>query len=413
MIAEVRGANMWNKGAELMLRAIAAELEGAHQVAVAPAAGPYPERARMGLLQTVTYRRVDPWLEAAGRALPRRVDRHLLLRYGLVLERGVSAILDASGFAYSDRFALRRSVSAADRIARDRRRGKRIVLLPQAYGPFECASRREAFVRIVENSDLVYARDRISLDHARGTGAPVDRIRLAPDFTCLIEGQDPPGFEAPERLALVVPSAKVMTETPAHVRTRYLPFLAAAIALLREAGFDVRLLVHELGDLDTVEALQSRLPRSAPIIRHANALHLKGVIGRARVVVGSRFHALVSALSQGVPSLCVGWSHKYEMLFEDYDSARHVVEPSIEEAELADHLRELTEEPSRSTIVAGLDRCAAREREGARQMWSDVRSILDSPVAENGSTRAAAGPPAGESASARAPAAAGARGPRA
>ena len=38
---------------------------------------------------------------------------------------------------------------------------------------------------------------------------------------------------------------------------------------------------------------------------------LKGVIGRCEAYVASRYHSMVAALSSGVPTMAVGWSHKY------------------------------------------------------------------------------------------------------
>ncbi|MBL7139310.1 MAG: polysaccharide pyruvyl transferase family protein [Planctomycetes bacterium] len=38
---------------------------------------------------------------------------------------------------------------------------------------------------------------------------------------------------------------------------------------------------------------------------------LKGIIARGTVALGSRFHMLVAALSSGVPTAALGWSHKY------------------------------------------------------------------------------------------------------
>ena len=38
---------------------------------------------------------------------------------------------------------------------------------------------------------------------------------------------------------------------------------------------------------------------------------LRYLIGRCEVFVASRFHAMVSSLATGVPTLVVGWSHKY------------------------------------------------------------------------------------------------------
>jgi len=38
---------------------------------------------------------------------------------------------------------------------------------------------------------------------------------------------------------------------------------------------------------------------------------LKGIIAQSEIAVGSRFHFMVAAVSSGVPSLAIGWSHKY------------------------------------------------------------------------------------------------------
>jgi len=41
------------------------------------------------------------------------------------------------------------------------------------------------------------------------------------------------------------------------------------------------------------------------------AAELKSVIGHADLLLGSRYHSIVAALSHRVPAVAVGWSHKY------------------------------------------------------------------------------------------------------
>jgi colanic acid/amylovoran biosynthesis protein len=376
MIVEVRGANTRNKGAELMLRAIVRELEGKHRVAVESRVGSYDERARMGLLQKVSGRLPEPVMRTAGRLLPSKERRHLLDKYGLLFDDRVEAILDASGFAYTDQFDLSRCEVAAGRAERARRSGKPYVLLPQAFGPFTSPERRAAFVRLADSSDLLYARERISLEHVLESGCRTDHVRLAPDFTCLLDGEVPPEFEPPDRLALIVPSEKLLSATSSEVQAAYLPFLAAAAAWLRDNGFDVRILLHERNDAETVEGLRALLATRVPLVRFENAVHLKGIIGSAQLVVGSRFHALVSALSQGVPSVGVGWSHKYEMLFEGYGCPERVLDPRAGASALAEHLSDLSEGPERARLVRGLRTAAAVQVERARSMWSEVHALL-------------------------------------
>jgi colanic acid/amylovoran biosynthesis protein len=376
MIVEVRGVNTRNKGAELMLRTVEAKLRGKHELAVDPRAGDYLERARLGLLQKVGHPFVkDPVVTRALGLLPRK-GRSELRRYGLVTDADIGAVLDGSGFAYSDQFDLKRSEIAAGKAERARAAGKPYILLPQAFGPFEDPARRAAFVRLANASTHVYARERASLDFVLASGCRTDHVSLAPDFTNLLPGRVPADFEVEGRLALLVPSAKLLTETTPAVSAAYLPFMADAAALLGSGGFDVRIVLHERMDTETIAALQDRLPARLPVIADPDPLALKGIIGQAAVVVGSRFHALVSALSQGVPALGIGWSHKYQMLFEDYGLGRMVVDPTLAGPELAALLEQLTG-PSAGTLRRELLQAAEDERVRSAAMWSDVEAMLE------------------------------------
>jgi colanic acid/amylovoran biosynthesis protein len=376
MIVNVRGTNTRNKGAELMLRAVVAALGERHEVAVDPATGSFPERREIGVWSRLGNGRTDLPLAVGARVLPHQFRRRLRDGYGVVTDAAVEAELDASGFAYSDQFDLHRARVAADRAQALHGRGVPFVLLPQAFGPFTSPALRSTAARLVDRATLVHAREPASLEHVLGLGARTDHVRLAPDFTCLLPGELPAGFEPVERLALVVPSAKLLTETAPEVRAAYLPFLARAVERLRAEGHDVRLLLHERGDVATIEALQELLAAPAPVVAHSSPVHLKGVIGTARVVVGSRFHALVSALSQGVPALGIGWSHKYRMLFDDYGVGERVVAPTIDDDELADHLAALTAEPAHGPLVASLRAAADVERVRAQQMWTEVEAAI-------------------------------------
>ncbi len=90
------------------------------------------------------------------------------------------------------------------------------------------------------------------------------------------------------------------------------------VRLLQQRDEKPFFLVHESrNDRAIAERVSARLG-GVPIVEESDPLAIKGILGACKASVGSRFHGLVSALSQGVPALAVGWSHKYRMLFRDY-----------------------------------------------------------------------------------------------
>jgi colanic acid/amylovoran biosynthesis protein len=375
MFIEVTGVSTRNKGAELMLIAVQE-----HYLPCAPAVrlavdhtfGEYSERARYGLWTRPVASKLG-WSAWTTQLMPRPVRNAC----GLVLEKDIDVVIDAAGFAFGGQLGPRRCEKFASDVRRWKQQGKKIVLLPQALGPFDTPRLQKAFREVLSAADLVYARDRASFAHCAELEAPSANLRLAPDFTNLVAGELPPGFEPHSRTAYIVPNHRMVEKTDESAGKSYLPFLTQVVQELRRLDLSPSILLHDVGvDETLVEPLQRSLSAPIPVLREPDPRRLKGILGCARVVVGSRFHALVGALSQGVPCLGVGWSHKYEMLFEDYGCAECLVPLTATCEEIRGLLSRMAADPDRSQAVAGLQRASAKQLQRTIAMWSEVDALL-------------------------------------
>ena len=156
--------------------------------------------------------------------------------------------------------------------------------------------------------------------------------------------------------------------------------MAQVLSALKERGERAVVLLHE-GAED--RALGARLASQAqvPLLEEADPQVLKGLLALPKAVVGSRFHALVSALCQGVPSLGTGWSHKYEALFQDYDAADCLL-PLDASAEGLEAALDLVLSPERNgALRSQLSARGAALKAQSQGLWEQLFQRLD-PVAE-------------------------------
>lgn len=288
---------------------------------------------------------------------------------GVTPRRGVDAVLDISGFAYGDFWPMEKIEDRLLSTIAERRGGRpRLILLPQAYGPFEEPAKADAMRRAIAGADLVYVRDDVSLDHVRKLGSNADdRIRRAPDFTNLLEAGN---GDAASGTSYVIPNSKMIQSADPGSAEAYYRFLEFAVMRLRVRFPDVTLLIHE-GERDVAVArqLNERLPVPAPVVVPETAHDTKALIAGACCVVSSRFHGLVSALSSGVPALACGWTHKYGELMRDYGLEAMMVDPEQPddwERKLA-QLADLAQNGREPLLQRAQDWKAA-----TRAMWQDV-----------------------------------------
>lgn len=372
MIVEVTGTSTRNKGAELMLTAIREHFAARPEVqlAVNQFFGTYAERAKYGLLQKVA---LDGW--GRSRVAVNLMPDEFRRSFGLVRDDDVDVLLDASGFAFGDQHPPERTIQYAERVEAAKREEKIVILLPQALGPFNTPSIRDAFQRIVEAADLVFARDDVSMEYAQDAVGNPTHLRQAPDFTNLVQPECTIDGDASDR-ACIVPNQRMIEKAKTDEgAAAYVPFMGRCLEAVEKVGLNPVLLIHEENDDEVALAIQDHVRRNIPIRQNPDPAALKRFLGESHLVVGSRFHALVGALSQGVPAIGTSWSHKYEMLFEEYRCADMLLSVPTSEERIETCVSAATGN-QRTELTSRIRTAGARLQEETIAMWKDVGHVV-------------------------------------
>lgn len=384
LVIEVRKAGFTNKGAELMLRAVTEKLNLRYpsaRLVMAPSleggAAPYSKRAKMGFYQKA-------WLWRYGVEWSRLsflMPSFFRDMFGLILDREIDVVIDAAGFAYSDQWGPSSSIELAKCARRWKRRGQKLVLLPQAFGPFTGKKIKQAITDIVDCSDLIFARESVSLAYLEEVVGVRANVRLSPDFTCLVKGELPLGYSPLENGVCIIPNARMLDKTDKRSGDLYVPFLVEAVRCAYKKGCKPFILVHDSSsDEILADKLTAAVGRVIPVVKESDPVLIKGIIGSSKAVVGSRFHGLVSALSQGVPALATGWSHKYQKLFDDYEFQRGIVKDLGDLNILDEFFDAVLEEEKYDAISSHLKSVSIAQVAAAELVWDEVFAVIDEAV---------------------------------
>jgi polysaccharide pyruvyl transferase WcaK-like protein len=314
---------------------------------------------------------------------------------------GLDLILDISaGDSFSDLYGDWRfqSVSAPKLLALDL--GIPLVLLPQTYGPFEGTAAKELAARILSNANSVWARDARSLEVARSTARPdtdPQRFHLGVDVAFGLPARQPddPGLiDAIEafrsRFATIVGLnvSGLLYNEPGEDQRRYgmrAPYrdIIGGIMdrLVSLDGVGILLVPHvttpgqETRDCDATASsrIRSTLPPAqrerflfAP--DSLGAMQAKWVISHTDWFCGTRMHACIAAISQGIPTAAIAYSDKTRGVFESAGVGESVVDPrKIEGTEVVDRVLENFRE--RASVSESLAASLPRVRSQLQQQF--------------------------------------------
>ena len=373
------GVETNNKGAELMLYAILQEIERKW-----PEAEVFLSKSRVqqGLdyvntkldFKCFPFEEIEMKLHMS--SIYDRLNIPCRLLPHIMAMGNVDYYIDGSGFRFSDQFNFsHREINVFHHILKTVSKTSKIIFLPQAFGPFKKKETKEILSVINQYADLLIPRERVSYDYLKESGlVDMQKVKIFSDFTSLVDGSFPSKYEHLKDGICIVPNMK-MIEKGGLSYDNYINIISTIISEGKRSKRPVYLLNHE-GAKDEAFCYKCKESISAgiEIVTGLNALHVKGLISSAYLVLTSRFHGLASALNSCVPCLSTSWSHKYEELYRDYGLEGYVL-PLNNKEEIVSRVRELLIKENNAHLRKHLSIQIPRIKEDTRRMWKNIWSL--------------------------------------
>ena len=319
-----------------------------------------------------------------------KVQREVLYQQAVV--DAVDGIVDVSGFLYVDKRGTSGALKLAPLTRMAEAEGVPYVYLPQTWGPFTDIKLRKIVNRSARSSRLLYTRDALSRQYlADLLNKPVEQIKQSPDIAFLFKGDTPSpetmrdlGLEPNKPILGVAPNMRVYERSEGEGDSnKYLRALSQMIKQLTDRGVQVLLLPHEVyenGKTDDTmlcgllqDSVASDLVKQ--VKGNPSAEYLKGVVGGCDMLVGSRFHSLVAAISQGVPAVAVGWAHKYPELLREFGLEAYVYDyDSVSEGDFARVVGEAWDE--RAELKRRVDEALPHVKKRLNDVFDEVAQTI-------------------------------------
>ncbi|MFJ5954516.1 polysaccharide pyruvyl transferase family protein [Paenarthrobacter sp. NPDC092416] len=354
--AEVGDKFLGNRGAEHLLRTCAARLRG------------------MGLQPAVTFGKVDPSLIAelglaqyVGNPRIDKADKYLpKVRTGkLVSIKGLSGVLDASGFALGDAWGVETAKWLQRKYRQWDSQGIPVIALPQAYGAFTDPALASMCREALSICRLVFPRDSTSAEHLRSLGLGSQVSEHVPDITI---GEDLRSGKFPRlRRMVVVPNWNLAERGD---KGAYVASLIEGVRWARRHQLDVVGLLHEgQRDLQLLQHLQSEEPLR--IVADLTGWETKRFIAESEIVISGRYHAVLAALTTNTPVLTHSWSHKYREVLSQFGVDDWLAEP--DDPNSVSEKLDLVVESAKSSDLEHRRQVLVSSIEA---MWSQVRDVI-------------------------------------
>ncbi|MBD3347012.1 MAG: hypothetical protein GF401_18310 [Chitinivibrionales bacterium] len=270
-----------------------------------------------------------------------RVWRKQFGSYNIIAEQGAEIAeeirtsdlyIEAWGIAFADslrKMKYKRYIKSNSLMKTAAFFGIKSVHYTASYGPMNRIwSRLAAQKALGSLCSLVYCREIESQNNLLSCGIPSEKLIVAPDTGFLMPSVADPQLKPDSSRPCVGVSVSHQIHRQWSSETPYIQLIARICDRIRkEWNARILLIPNELSDKrydDTAVAedilLQISEKQDIEIYpaRQRTAPEQKGVIAHCDLLIASRYHSIVAAMSKGTPTVVVGWHHKYGALLDRF-----------------------------------------------------------------------------------------------
>ncbi|WP_062210400.1 polysaccharide pyruvyl transferase family protein [Demequina oxidasica] len=218
--------------------------------------------------------------------------------------------------------------------------GTPVVKCAQALGPFKSFANRALAKQILPRMAAIVSRGAVTQEHLDGLGLPNTTPGADLAFTLDVTDADIAAADAKVEASFfknqdvvgISPSQVLRAAAEGRGEDYVQQIVDQIDHITEELGRPVYLVAHSTrpnekthnNDLPVCRLIHKRVASPDRVLfpdGELSSQELRSLIGRCDVFVASRFHAMVSTLATGVPTLVLGWSHKYREVLDMFDLA--------------------------------------------------------------------------------------------
>lgn len=306
------------------------------------------------------------------------------------------------GDSFSDIYGLRDFIMGIIPIVVIILLGKKLVLFPQTYGPYSSWLSRAIAGWIIRRASVVLSRELESISFVNtmlGRTINDSQIAFCPDvaFTLpavppsKIEIYPPTEIRAGEKIVGININGLMFHggytgKNMFGLKFEYKTFVLNLIKkMMNETTSRIFLIPHTYSKTENkysdneaarqvYETLKDQyVNRLYMVTADYNQFEVKGIIGLCDFFIGSRMHACIAAISQGVPTAAVAYSKKFHGVFEGVGLGKMVVDArSVNLDEAIQRIVDLYQnrETERISITQKIDAAKKKVKETFRQLLS-------------------------------------------
>lgn len=288
-----------------------------------------------------------------------------------------------AGDSFTDIYGYRRFLTMDRMLDLAYRQHVPIIMAPQTIGPFTGRLGLSLARRSLKRANISIARDSASSGFASAIGSPVDL--LATDVVFALPQPDSSGSQGD----VILNVSGLLWRSGPHVDWRlYRSTIRSLYDRLVADGRSVVLLPHVLAsdspdqDVGAIEEFVATLPQAANVATPTTLEEVRQIMRDANLVIGSRMHACLNAISVGTPAIPIAYSRKFAPLLNDLGwkwtvDLRSSSEPVKEVLEIANH----------SDLSSTVDEVREQAQMALVGVKDAIASVLEGRVAIGGINR--------------------------
>jgi coenzyme F420 hydrogenase subunit beta len=249
--------------------------------------------------------------------------------------RHADVVVSASGISFNEDFGMIKLYHFSKFVQLPLLLGVPLIKFTQSFGPFTSRYNRAIAQRTLPWVDRIFARGEHSRKNLEQLGI-TEQVQTVPDIALTMQASGSektmPVIERIQQQTTIGIMPNIVCKR-LDANRRYMPALIRLCTHIQHQYPQAQILLmpHMIeaesagknDDLSLCETLAAHCPDPSRVIVDRRADYspqeTKAVIAACEFVVASRFHAVIAALSSGVPTLTIGWHWKYEETAEWFE----------------------------------------------------------------------------------------------